>query len=88
MSTERFRGDIMQPPKVCGCYKRVCKHFYANQRAMLLADADRHTTEETAGGLLGGPSQQTYFHWTNGKLLMPDSDRRNWRHMDRKAQRL
>jgi hypothetical protein len=78
-----------EPPKVCGCHSsKICKHYYGNMLAAILADADRHTTEETAGDLLGDPSHQTYFHVWRGTLITLDNDPRNWKHMHRRAQRL
>ena len=79
--------------KVCGCHSsKVCKHYYANMRAAILTDADSRREEETAGGLLGGPSHQTYFNIWSGKIYMPNGPtvehRRMYKHMHRRAQRL
>lgn len=74
--------------KVCGCHSsKVCKHYYANMRASMLTDADSRREEESEGGLLGGPPQQTYFNIWRGTLITPN-DRRNYRHMVKRAQRL
>lgn len=81
------------PPRACGCSKsRVCKHLYQNLRSQHSADAERHTEEETEGGLLGGPPQQTYFRVMTGKLITPfersAEGRRDYKHLRRKSQRL
>ncbi|AXF52797.1 MAG: hypothetical protein [Circular genetic element sp.] len=82
------------PPRACGCKKeRLCKHLYANLRSQRSADADRHTTEETGGGLLGGP-HQTYFDiGLHGVRIVGPNEthphlRRSYRFLNRKAKRL
>ena len=88
------RPDHKAPPRACGCSPgKLCKHLYANLRSQLSADADRHTTETTGGGLLGAPLQTYFDIGLHGVRIVGPNEthphlRRSYRFLNRKAKRL
>ncbi len=82
------------PHRACGCSPgKLCKHLYANIRAVNSADADRHTTETAGGGLLGAPLQTYFDIGLHGVRIVGPNEthphlRRSYRFLNRKAKRL